>query len=153
MAFDNNVVIVGNVTRDPELRFIQSGTAVASFGLAWNQRSSQGGEEKAHFFDVTCWRDLAENVADSIEKGDRVVVYGRLDYRSWESENGEKRSAVQIVADEVSFSLRWATAEVTKTNRRADGGFGGGGDGAAPAKPSGGGDRAASTPQTDEEPF
>ena len=153
MAFDNNVVIVGNVTRDPELRFIQSGTAVASFGLAWNQRSSQGGEEKAHFFDVTCWRDLAENVADSIEKGDRVVVYGRLDYRSWESENGEKRSAVQIVADEVSFSLRWATAEVTKTNRRADGGCGGGGDGAASAKPSGGGDRASSTPQTDEEPF
>ena len=153
MAFDNNVVIVGNVTRDPELRFIQSGTAVASFGLAWNQRSSQGGEEKAHFFDVTCWRDLAENVADSIEKGDRVVVYGRLDYRSWESENGEKRSAVQIVADEVSFSLRWATAEVTKTNRRADGGFGGGGDGGGSAAPSGGGDRPASTPQTDEEPF
>ena len=153
MAFDNNVVIVGNVTRDPELRFIQSGTAVASFGLAWNQRSSQGGEEKAHFFDVTCWRDLAENVADSIEKGDRVVVYGRLDYRSWESENGEKRSAVQIVADEVSFSLRWATAEVTKTNRRADGGFGGGGDGGGSAAPSGGGGRPASTPQTDEEPF
>ena len=153
MAFDNNVVIVGNVTRDPDLRFTQSGTAVASFGLAWNQRSSQGGEEKAHFFDVTCWRDLAENMADSIEKGDRVVVYGRLDYRSWENENGEKRSAVQIVADEVSFSLRWATAEVTKKDRRADGGFGGGGDGAAPAAPSGGGGRAASTPQTDEEPF
>ena len=153
MAFDNNVVIVGNVTRDPEVRFTQSGVAVASFGLAWNQRSSQGGEEKAHFFDVTCWRDLAENVADSIGKGDRVVVYGRLDYRSWENENGEKRSAVQIVADEVSFSLRWATAEVTKTDRRADGGFGGGGDGAAPAAPSGGGGRAASTPQTDEEPF
>ena len=153
MAFDNNVVIVGNVTRDPELRFIQSGTAVASFGVAWNQRSSQGGEEKAHFFDVTCWRDLAENVADSIEKGDRVVVYGRLDYRSWESENGEKRSAVQIVADEVSPSLRWATALVTKTDRRADGGSGGGGDGGGSAAPSGGGGRAASTPQTDEEPF
>jgi len=153
MAFDNNVVIVGNVTRDPELRYIPSGTPVTSFGVAWNQRSSQGGEEKAHFFDVTCWRELAENVAESISKGSRVVVYGRLDYRSWESENGEKRSAVQIVADEVSFSLRWATAEVTKTNRRADGGFGGGGDGAASAKPSGGGDRASSTPQTDEEPF
>jgi len=149
MAFDNNVVIVGNVTRDPELRFIQSGTAVASFGLAWNQRSSQGGEEKAHFFDVTCWRDLAENVADSIEKGDRVVVYGRLDYRSWESENGEKRSAVQIVADEVSPSLRWATAEVTKTDRRADGGSGGS-SGPAPGGSTGG---SGEPFPTDEEPF
>ena len=152
MAFDNNVVIVGNVTRDPELRFIPSGTPVTSFGVAWNQRSSQGGEEKAHFFDVTCWRELAENVAESISKGSRVVVYGRLDYRSWESEKGAKRSAVQIVADEVSPSIRWATAEVTKTDRRADGGFGGGAA-AAPAAASGGGERAASTPQTDEEPF
>jgi len=153
MAFDNNVVIVGNVTRDPELRYIPSGTPVTSFGVAWNQRSSQGGEEKAHFFDVTCWRELAENVAESISKGSRVVIYGRLDYRSWESENGEKRSAVQIVADEVSPSLRWATAEVTKTDRRADGGSGGGGDGGGSAAPSGGGGRPASTPQTDEEPF
>ena len=152
MAFDNNVVIVGNVTRDPELRYIPSGTPVTSFGVAWNQRSSQGGEEKAHFFDVTCWRELAENVAESVSKGSRVVIYGRLDYRSWESENGEKRSAVQIVADEVSPSLRWATAEVTKIDRRADGGSGGGGA-AAPAASSGGGGRAASTPQTDEEPF
>ena len=153
MAFDNNVVIVGNVTRYPELRFIQSGTAVASFGLAWNQRSSQGGEEKAHFFDVTCWRDLAENVADSIEKGDRVVVYGRLDYRSWESENGEKRSAVQIVADEVSPSLRWATAEVTKTDRRADGGSGGGFGGSSGPDPGGSTGGSGEPFPTDEEPF
>ena len=153
MAFDNNVVIVGNVTRDPELRYIPSGTPVTSFGVAWIQRCSQGVEEKAHFFDVTCWRELAENVAESISKGSRVVVYGRLDYRSWESENGDKRSAVQIVADEVSPSLRWATAEVTKTDRRADGGSGGGGDGGGSAAPSGGGGRPAFTPQTDEEPF
>ena len=153
MAFDNNVVIVGNVTRDPELRFIPSGIPVTSFGLAWNQRSSQGGEDKAHYFEVTCWRDLAENVAESISRGSRVVVYGRLDWRSWQNEDGEKRETVQIVADEVSPSLRWATAEVTKTDRRADGGVGGGGDGAAPAASSGGGGRAASTPQTDEEPF
>ena len=149
MAFDNNVVIVGNVTRDPEVRFTQSGVAVASFGLAWNQRSSQGGEEKAHFFDVTCWRDLAENVADSIGKGDRVVVYGRLDYRSWENENGEKRSAVQIVADEVSPSIRWATAEVTKTDRRADGGSGGS-SGPTPGGSTGG---SGEPFPTDEEPF
>ena len=153
MAFDNNVVIVGNVTRDPELRFIPSGIPVTSFGLAWNQRSSQGGEDKAHYFEVTCWRDLAENVAESISRGSRVVVYGRLDWRSWQNEDGEKRETVQIVADEVSPSLRWATAEVTKTDRRADGGSGGGGDGGGSAAPSGGGGRAASTPQTDEEPF
>ena len=153
MAFDNNVVIVGNVTRDPELRFIPSGIPVTSFGLAWNQRSSQGGEDKAHYFEVTCWRDLAENVAESISRGSRVVVYGRLDWSSWQNEGGEKRETVQIVADEVSPSLRWATAEVTKIDRRADGGSGGGGDGGGSAAPSGGGGRPASTPQTDEEPF
>ena len=153
MAFDNNVVIVGNVTRDPDLRFTQSGTAVASFGVAWNQRSSQGGEEKAHFFDVTCWRELAENVAESISKGSRVVIYGRLDYRSWESENGEKRSAVQIVADEVSPSLRWATAEVTKTDRRADSGSGGGLGGSSGPAPGGSTGGSGEPFPTDEEPF
>ena len=116
MAFDNNVVLVGNITREPELRFIQSGAAVCSFGLAWNQRSQQG-EDKAHYFDVSCWRDLAEHAAESLTKGMRVVVYGRLDYRSWDSPEGEKRSAVQIVADEVSPSIKWATAVVTKTSK------------------------------------
>ena len=77
MAFDNNVVLVGNATRDPELRFTQSGAAVCDFGLAWNQRSQQG-EDKAHYFEITCWRDLAENVAESVTRGMRVVVYGRL---------------------------------------------------------------------------
>lgn len=144
MAFDNNVVIVGNVTRDPELRFISSGTAVTSFGVAWNQRSNQG-EDKAHYFDVTCWRELAENVAESIGKGSRVVVYGRLDYRSWENESGEKRSAVQIVADEVSPSIRWATAEVTKIDRRSEN-EGGGYSGQGGQSPGG------SFP-ADEEPF
>ena len=153
MAFDNNVVIVGNVTRDPELRYIPSGTPVTSFGVAWNQRSSQGSEEKAHFFDVTCWRELAENVAESISKGSRVVVYGRLDYRSWESENGEKRSAVQIVADEVSPSLRWATAEVTKTDRRADGGSGGGVGGSSGPPPGGSTGGSEEPFPKDEEPF
>ena len=145
MAFDNNVVIVGNVTRDPELRYIPSGTPVTSFGVAWNQRSSQGGEEKAHFFDVTCWRDLAENVAESITKGSRVIVYGRLDQRSWENQDGERRSKVEIVADDVAPRLKWATAEQTRNEYR--------GDGATSSAPTGGGGRAAQTPQTDEEPF
>ena len=83
------------------------------FGLAWNQRSQQG-EDKPHYFEITCWRDLAENVAESVTRGMRVVVYGRLDYQSWESQNGEKRSTIKVLADEVSPSIRWATAQVSK---------------------------------------
>jgi len=145
MGFNNTVTVVGNVTRDPELRFTPSGAAVVNFGLAWN-RKGQNDEEVVSFFDVTCWSGLAENVAESINKGDRVVVYGRLDQRSWENQDGERRSKVEIVADDVAPSLRWATVEITRNEFR-------GGDGGGSAAPSGGGGRAASTPQTDEEPF
>ena len=141
-------MLVGNVTRDPELRFTQGGAAVCSFGLAWNQRSQQG-EDKAHFFDISCWRDLAENVAESLTRGMRVVVYGRLDYRTWEGQNGEKRAAVLIVADEVSPSIRWATAQVSKNER------GGGGPSQSPQpNPSNSGsDFGAGYDIPDEEPF
>ena len=149
MASFNKVMLMGNLTRDPELRYTSNGSAVTSFGLAWNQRSSQGGEEKAHYFDVTCWRELAENVAESISRGSRVVVYGRLDYRSWENENGEKRSAVQIVADEVAPSIRWATAEVTKIDRRSDNESGAGSSSGQGGQPTAG--TGESFP--DEEPF
>jgi len=145
MGFNNTVTVVGNVTRDPELRFTPNGAAVTSFGLAWN-RKGQNDEDVVSFFDVTCWSGLAENVAESIHKGDRVVVYGRLDQRSWENPEGERRSKVEIVADDVSPSLRWATVEITRNEFR-------GGDGGGSAAPSGGGGTAASTPQTDEEPF
>ena len=144
MAFDNTVTVVGNVTRDPELRFTPGGAAVANFGLAWN-RKGQNDEEIVSFFDITCWRNLAENVAESITKGSRVVVYGRLDQRSWENQEGERRSKVEIVADDVAPSLRWATVEITRNEFRGDG------DGSS--APTGGGDRSAQTPQTDEEPF
>ena len=148
MAFDNNVVLVGNVTRDPELRFTQGGAAVCGFGIAWNQRSNQG-EDKAHYFDVSCWRDLAENVAESVTKGMRVVIYGRLDYRNWEGQNGEKRSAIQIVADEVSPSIRWATAQVSR-NERGDSGT----SRSAPSNPpNAGSDFGAGYEIPDEEPF
>lgn len=145
MGFNNTVTVVGNVTRDPELRFTPNGAAVANFGLAWN-RKGQNDEEVVSFFDVTCWSGLAENVAESITKGSRVVVYGRLDQRSWENQDGERRSKVEIVADDVAPSLRWATVEITRNEFR-------GGDGGGSAAPSSGGDRPASTPQTDEEPF
>ena len=154
MGFNNTVTVVGNVTRDPELRFTPNGAAVTSFGLAWN-RKGQNDEEIVSFFDVTCWSGLAENVAESISKGDRVVVYGRLDQRSWESQEGERRSKVEIVADDVSPSLRWATVEITRNEfRGGDGGrsaapVGGGGQSA----PMGGGGQAAPTYPTDEEPF
>ena len=146
MGFNNTVTVVGNVTRDPELRFTPGGAPVASFGLAWN-RKDQNGEEVVSFFDVTCWRSLAENVAESITKGQRVIVYGRLDYRSWENQEGERRSKVEIIADDVAPSLKWATAEVTKISRDG-GGFdsGGGSGGGRPAS-------GAGNFPTDEEPF
>jgi single-strand DNA-binding protein len=137
MAFDNTVTVIGNVTRDPELRYLNSGTALASFGVAWNNRyKDRNGEqvEDTSFFDVTCWRDLADNVAESISKGDRVIIYGKLEQRSWETQEGEKRSKVEIVADEVAPSLRWATAQVNKIRR--DGPSGGGGNAGGPPAPN-----------------
>jgi len=145
MGFNNTVPVVGNVTRDPELRFTPNGAPVCNFGVAWN-RKGQNDEEIVSFFDVTCWSGLAENVAESISKGDRVVVYGRLDQRSWESQEGERRSKVEIVADDVSPSLRWATVEITRNEFR-------GGDGGGSAAPTGGGGQTAPTHPTDEEPF
>lgn len=152
MAFDNTVTVVGNITRDPELRFTPSGAAVATFGLAWN-RKGRDGEEIVSFFDVTAWNQMAENVSESLTKGMRVVVYGRLEQRSWESQDGDRRSKVEIIADEVAPSLRWATAEVQRNERRDGdgGGFGGSRGG------GGGGGRATSNepPPYDpnEEPF
>jgi single-strand DNA-binding protein len=140
----NSVTIVGNVTRDPELRFTPSGQANARLGVAvnrrWQDRNSGEWQEATSFFDVICWRDLAENVSDSIKKGTRVIVTGRLEQRSWEQE-GNKRSAVEIIADEIAPSLRWATANVVKSERRSGGDQGGGGGGsgfgrsAPPAEP------------------
>jgi single-strand DNA-binding protein len=150
MAFDNTVTVTGNITRDPELRYTAGGSSVTNFGLAWNRRYQRNGEqvEETSFFDVTCWRELGENVAESLSKGMRVVVNGRLDQRSWENKEGDRRSKVEIVADEVAPSLRWATAQVTRTERTDGGSGGGGGDGRpAPA--------AAPAPSHnyDEEPF
>ena len=112
----SNVTVVGNLTRDPELRFTPAGAPVTTFGVAvnrrWQNRDNQQWEESTSFFNVTCWRDLAQNVSESLEKGARVLVTGRLEQRSWETQDGERRSVVEIIADEVSPSLRWATATV-----------------------------------------
>lgn len=119
----SNTTIVGNITRDPELRFTPSGQANAKFGVAvnrrWQNKQTNEWEEQVSFFDVVCWRELAENVSESLTKGSRVVVTGRLEQRSWE-QDGQKRYAVEIVADEVAPSLRWATAQVSKVERSGD---------------------------------
>ena len=120
----NQVTVVGNLTREPELRYTPSGAAVAKFGLAVNRSyTNRNGEkvEETSFFNVNTWRQLAENVAESLTTGTRVVVTGRLQSRSWETEEGQKRSVVEIEADEVAPSLRWATAQVTKTTRGGPG--------------------------------
>jgi single-strand DNA-binding protein len=129
---DNTVTVIGNVTRDPELRFTPSGQAIASFGLAvnrrWQNRQTQEWEEQVSFFDITCWAQLGQNVADTLVKGSRAIVTGRLEQRSWETDQGDKRSKVEIIADEVGPSLRWATAEITRNERReGDAPAGGGG--------------------------
>jgi len=152
MGFDNTVTVVGNVTRQPELRFTQGGMAIANFGVAWNKRKKDG-EEETSFFDVSCFQKLAENVAESIEKGTRVVIYGTLQQRSWENQEGERRSKVEIVADEVAPSLRWASAQVSRNDFQG----GGSSQGGAPQRSVSNADTARSAPapayNLDEEPF
>jgi single-strand DNA-binding protein len=137
---DNTVTVIGNLTREPELRFTNTGQAQASMGLAvnrrWQNRQSGDWEERTSFFNIVAWGDLAENVAHSLPKGCRVIVTGRLEQRSWETQEGEKRSTIEVVADEIAPSLRWATAKVERNERKGAGEFGGRGDG------SGGGGRA-----------
>ncbi|MGC8499151.1 MAG: single-stranded DNA-binding protein [Acidimicrobiales bacterium] len=118
---DNSITVVGNMTRDPELKFLNSGQAAVRISIAvnrrWQNRSTQEWEERVSYFEVTGYGALAENAANSLAKGARVVVTGRLEQRSWETENGEKRSVVEINADEIAPSLRFATAVVTRTPR------------------------------------
>jgi single-strand DNA-binding protein len=126
MAFSvNNISILGNLTRDPELRFTPSGTAVASFGLAVNRniqnKNSGEWQTSVDFFNVTAWYKLAENCAESLSKGDRVLVSGRLSQDNWEDKDGQKRSAVRIIASVVAPSLEFASCKIEK-NPRAEGG-------------------------------
>ncbi|MGI9120908.1 MAG: single-stranded DNA-binding protein [Acidimicrobiales bacterium] len=150
----NNVTLVGNVTRDPELRYTASGQAMAKFGLAvnrrWQNRQTQAWEEATSFFDVVAWREMAENVGESLQKGSRIVVTGRLEQRSWESQEGDKRSVVEVVADEIGPSLRWATATVVKNERRSGDV---GGSGPPPPRPPASAPANAGPSYDDEEPF
>ena len=118
----NTTTLSGNMTRDPEIRYTRDGQANASFGLAvnrrWQPRGSEEWEESTSFFDIVCWRELAENVALSLVKGSRIVVTGRLEQHSWETENGERRSRVEVTAEEIGASLRFATVEISRVDRR-----------------------------------
>lgn len=117
----SNITLVGNLVDDPELRFTPSGVAMAKIRMAVNRRwRGQDGEwqENTSFFTGTIWREQAEQAAESLQKGARVIVTGRLEQRTWETEQGEKRSVVEVQVDEIGPSLRWATATVNKTQRQ-----------------------------------
>src|SRR5262245_27126115 len=122
---DNTVTVIGNVTRDPELRFTPSGQAIATFGLAvnrrWQNRQTQEWEENVSFFDVTCWAQLGQNVADTLVKGSRETATARHAQRSWQPSQANSPSKDRTVADEVGPRLRWPPAATTRTERREGG--------------------------------
>ncbi|WP_116247528.1 single-stranded DNA-binding protein [Nocardiopsis sp. FIRDI 009] len=144
MAGETQITLVGNLVDDPELRFTPSGAAVANFRVASTPRTfdRQSGEWKdgeSMFLTCTVWRQYAENVAESLQRGMRVIVQGRLKQRSYETREGEKRTVFEIDVDEVGPALRSATAKVTKTQRQGGGFGGGGGGGFGGGQPQGGG--------------
>ena len=121
MANDNQVMLVGNLTDDPELRFTPNGAAVANFRLAVTPRVREGDSWKdgeTSFFRINVWRQQAENVAETLQKGTRCIVVGRLRTRSWETPEGEKRSVTEVEADEIGPSLKFATAKVERATER-----------------------------------
>jgi len=142
VAGDTVITVVGNLTGDPELRFTPSGAAVANFTVASTPRSfdkntNEWKDGEALFLRCSIWRQAAENVAESLQKGMAVIVQGRLKQRSFDTKEGEKRTVYELDVDEVGPSLKWATAKVNRTQRSGSGGggFGGSNSGA----PSGGG--------------
>lgn len=136
MAGDTIITVVGNLTADPELRFTPSGAAVANFTVAstprqFDRQTNEWKDGEALFLRCNIWREAAENVAESLTRGSRVIVTGRLKQRSFETREGEKRTVVELEVDEIGPSLRYATAKVNKASRSGGGGggFGGGGGG------------------------
>ena len=156
MANGNNVTVVGNLTRDPELRFITGGRGVASFGLAVNRRYQVNGEwqDQTSYFNIVAWGQLGENASATLTKGMRVVVTGRLEQREYTTREGDKRQAIEINADEIGPSLRWATASVERNPRgEGNGNYGGGRGGQGGGSYGGGQSQGGDTLPHDEEPF
>jgi len=146
VAGDTTITVVGNLTADPELRFTPSGAAVANFTVAstpriYDRQSGEWKDGEALFLRCNIWREAAENVAESLTRGSRVIVQGRLKQRSFETREGEKRTVVEVEVDEIGPSLRYATAKVNKASRSggSGGGFGGGGGGSRQSAQTGGG--------------
>ncbi|MBJ8339178.1 single-stranded DNA-binding protein [Antrihabitans sp. YC3-6] len=152
MAGDTIITVIGNLTADPELRFTPAGAAVANFTVAstpraFDRQTNEWKDGEALFLRCNIWREAAENVAESLTRGSRVIVSGRLKQRSYETREGEKRTVMELEVDEIGPSLRYATAKVNKANRGSGGGGGGfgssgGSGGGRPnqQQPSGGGD-------------
>jgi single-strand DNA-binding protein len=162
VAGDTVITVIGNLTDDPELRFTPSGAAVANFTVAstprvFKRESNSWEDGDTLFMRCSVWRQYAENVAESLNRGARVIVSGRLKQRSYETREGEKRTVVELEVEEIGPALRYATAKVQRTQRSGTGGFGGGqpqqgGQGAqAPGGGQGGGSDpwASSTPTPD----
>ncbi|HEX4222803.1 MAG TPA: single-stranded DNA-binding protein [Pseudonocardiaceae bacterium] len=153
MAGETTITVVGNLTADPELRFTQAGAAVASFTVAstprtFDRASGEWKDGEALFLRCSIWRQAAENVAESLTRGMRVIVQGRLRQRSFDTKEGEKRTVIEMEVDEVGPSLRYATAKVNKASRGTGGGgggFGGGGSGAPADDPWGSAPAASSS--------
>jgi single-strand DNA-binding protein len=151
VAGDTTITVVGNLTADPELRFTPSGAAVANFTVAstpriYDRQSGEWKDGEALFLRCNIWREAAENVAESLTRGSRVIVQGRLKQRSFETREGEKRTVVEVEVDEIGPSLRYATAKVNKASR---GGGGGGGFGSGGGSRGGGGGGGGEAKQDD----
>jgi single-strand DNA-binding protein len=168
MAGETVITVVGNLTADPELRFTPSGAAVASFTIAstprtFDRNSNEWKDGEALFLRCSIWRQAAENVAESLQRGMRVVASGRLKQRSFETREGEKRTVIELDVDEIGPSLRYATAKVNRTQRGSStgGGFGSSGGGTGGGSGGGSGGQQAEDPwgsapvtgSTDEPPF
>lgn len=167
MAGETVITVVGNLTADPELRYTQNGLAVANFTIAstprsFDRASNDWKDGDTLFLRASVWREFAEQVAGSLTKGSRVIATGRLKQRSYETKEGEKRTSIELEVDEVGPSLRYATAQVTRTSSSREGGGAGRGQSAdepwaasAPASSSSGGGDAWNTPgsHSDETPF
>jgi single-strand DNA-binding protein len=154
VAGDTVITVIGNLTADPELRFTPSGAAVANFTVAstprtFDRQTNEWKDGEALFLRCNIWREAAENVAESLTRGSRVIVSGRLKQRSFETREGEKRTVVELEVDEIGPSLKYATAKVNKASRSGGGGGGFGGGGGArqqPAAQSGGGSTGGDDP-------
>jgi single-strand DNA-binding protein len=159
MAGDTTITVIGNLTADPELRFTPSGAAVANFTVAstprtFDRASGEWKDGEALFLRCNIWRQAAENVAESLTRGMRVIVSGRLRQRSFETREGEKRTVIELEVDEVGPSLRYATAKVNKASRGSgSGGYGSPGAGAPADDPWGSAPPAGSGGYNDEPPF